>query len=173
MSYANFVKATVSTPLTAVADSITLVAGAAPYNLPPTDGGVLLLTDSIGNPSLVEVIQYTARAGLVLSGVVRGMEGTTARAWSGIVYCCQPLTAGGIARGIGKPTASTLAYNGAGQLSTVTDTVNGVARVTTMTYNPDSTLQKTVAVMGTLTRTETLTYTAGVLTSTTTSEVYA
>jgi hypothetical protein len=74
---------------------------------------------------------------------------------------------------ISRPIATALAYNASGQLATVTDTINGAVRVTTLTYNPDGTLQKTVAVMGTLTRTETLTYTAGVLTSTTTSEVYA
>lgn len=94
MSYVNFVRVKVVTPVTNVATSFAIEAAVAPQNLPPTDGGYLVLCDSPGNPSWIEVVQYTSRSGLGISGVTRGVEGTTAVAWSGNVYAFQALMAG-------------------------------------------------------------------------------
>lgn len=90
----NFVQCRFVTPLAIGATEMTLYAADAPYNLPPAGGGLLVLCDSPGNPSFIEVISYTSRTGLNLSGVVRGLEGTTARAWSGFAYCFQSMLAG-------------------------------------------------------------------------------
>jgi hypothetical protein len=94
MSIENFVQCTLVTPVTASSTELVLVAPTAPYKYPPTDGGVLTLVDSVGRPSFVEFIRYTSRIGNVLYGVTRGIEGTTARAWSGATFAYQSLTAG-------------------------------------------------------------------------------
>ncbi|MPS58903.1 MAG: hypothetical protein E2594_17295 [Pseudomonas sp.] len=94
MSYENFVQVQLAEPLTEAGDSITLASAVAPNQLPPEDGGVLVLADSLGKPSFVEIIRYASRAGLVLSGVVRGQEGTAARDWIAGTFCYQSLTAG-------------------------------------------------------------------------------
>lgn len=93
-NFGNFVQCRFVTPLAIGATEMTLYAADAPYNLPPAGGGLLVLCDSPGNPSFIEVISYTSRTGLNLSGVVRGLEGTTARAWSGFAYCFQSMLAG-------------------------------------------------------------------------------
>lgn len=97
MSYANFVQCQIVLPLAAGADTITLVAPSEPYQLPPEDGGILVIADSPSRPSHVEVIRYLGRIGLALNGVERGQEGTTARDWTGVAFIYQPLTAGGLA----------------------------------------------------------------------------
>lgn len=94
MSYENFVRVKVVTPVTNVATSFAILDAVAPQKLPPADGGYLVLCDSPGNPSWIEVIQYTSRSGLGISGVTRGVEGTTAVAWTGNVYAFQALMAG-------------------------------------------------------------------------------
>jgi|GEM_PF-6972054 len=93
MSVDNFVQCRVVTPLSATSEQIVLMAAELPYQLPPEDGGLLVLTDSVGRPSYLEVISYTNRNGLVLYGVVRGLEGTEARTWNGVTYTYQALTA--------------------------------------------------------------------------------
>lgn len=92
-SFENFVKCRVVSPLAANATDIALYDAVAPFNLPPLDGGVLVLTDSPNNPSVIEVIRYSYRNALGLYGVQRGQEGTAAVAWSGPVYCYQSLMA--------------------------------------------------------------------------------
>lgn len=94
MTYSNFVQATVSVPLSPSDTLISLAAVSAPFNLPPAGGGVLVLADSIGRPTVVEVISYTSRSGQNLLGVVRGLEGTTAVVWGVGNYIYQPITAG-------------------------------------------------------------------------------
>lgn len=94
MSYENFVRVKVVTPVTAVATSFAIVDAVAPNKLPPAGGGFLVLCDSPGNPSFIEVIKYGYRTGLGLYDVLRGQEGTTAVAWSGNVYAFQALMAG-------------------------------------------------------------------------------
>lgn len=95
MSYANFVEAQLAVALPADGESLLLQPAQEPYQLPPVDGGVLTLADSMGKPSSVEIIRYAARDGLTLTGLERGMEGTIAREWPAGSYCYQSLTAGG------------------------------------------------------------------------------
>ncbi|MDH0156486.1 DUF1566 domain-containing protein [Stutzerimonas stutzeri] len=95
MSYANFVETQLDGPLTAEGLSLLLQPAQAPYQLPPADGGVLVLADSMGKPAAVEIIRYAARDGLTLTGLERGLEGTVALNWPGNSYCYQSLTAGG------------------------------------------------------------------------------
>lgn len=113
MSIDNFVQCRVVTPLSASSVQIVLLDAEAPYRLPPTGGGTLVLADSVGRPSYVEVISYTSRNGLVLYGVVRGLEGTTARQWDGVTYTYQALTAGGYQAGLdAKANANNAALTG-------------------------------------------------------------
>ena len=93
MSVKNFVQCSLTTPVAAGSTELILVAPVAPYVLPPADGGVLVIADSVGRPTFVEVIRYTSCSGNVLYGVTRGQEGTTARAWSGPTFIYQALTA--------------------------------------------------------------------------------
>ena len=95
MSYENFVQVQLDQPAAAADATLYIRDAVAPYNLPPEDGGVLVLTDSMGKPSAVEIIRYAARDGLALTGLERGAEGTTARGWPTGSYCYQSLTAGG------------------------------------------------------------------------------
>ena len=94
MSFANFVQAQLAEPLAIDGVSITLAPAVAPNQLPPVDGGVLVLADSLGKPSFVEIVSYTSRTDQVLNGVVRGQEDTAARAWPAGSFSYQPLTAG-------------------------------------------------------------------------------
>lgn len=94
MSYENFVRVKLVTPVAIDATSFAIVDAVAPNKLPPIDGGYLVLCDSPGNPTYLEVIQYTSRSGLGISGVTRGVEGTSARAWTGNIYAFQALMAG-------------------------------------------------------------------------------
>ena len=95
MSYQNFVETRLGAPLLFDGATVLLDPAQAPYQLPPVDGGVLVLADSMGKPSAIEIIRYAARDGLALTGLERGAEGTTAREWPTGSYCYQSLTAGG------------------------------------------------------------------------------
>lgn len=95
MSYRNFVVVQLDGPLLAGAASALLKPAEPPYQLPPEDGGVLILADSMGKPSAVEVIKYASRVGLTLLGIERGQEDTADVTWPGNSYCYQSLTAGG------------------------------------------------------------------------------
>lgn len=98
MSYANFVQCKLNAAITSTAfGSLSLQAVVAPYQLPPTDGGTLVLTDSLNSPSFVEVIKYASRSGQNLLTLTRGQEGTTARAWPIGTFIYQSLTAGDFA----------------------------------------------------------------------------
>lgn len=98
MSRANFVQCRLANPITAGATTLTVKVDLPAYNLPPTDGGLLVLMDATGRPSAIEIIQYTSRSGsaptYTLNGVTRGVEGTTAQAWAVDAYAFQSLTAG-------------------------------------------------------------------------------
>lgn len=93
MGYNNFVRCQLSASITSTDTSITLSSNTSPFNLPPTDGGTLVLADSINKPSKLEIITYTSRSGLVLTGVVRGAESTTAQSWPSSSYCYMSFTA--------------------------------------------------------------------------------
>lgn len=97
MSRANFVQVKLAAGVAAAANTLSVQAIGAAFNLPPADGGLLTITDSLGGPEAHEIIRYTARSGsgpYTLSGVTRGLEGTTPRAWSAGAYVVQCLTAG-------------------------------------------------------------------------------
>lgn len=94
MSYENFVRTKVVTPVAIDATSFALLDAVAPNKLPPLDGGYLVLCDSPSNPTYIEVVKYTSRTALGLYGVTRAQEGTAARAWTGNVYAYQALMAG-------------------------------------------------------------------------------
>lgn len=93
MSVKNLVQCPLITPVSSTATELLLGAVSAPYSLPPLDGGILVIADSVGKPSFVEFIKYTHRIDNVLYGVSRGQEETTARNWSGVTYVYQALTA--------------------------------------------------------------------------------
>lgn len=101
-TFDNFVQCRVASPIAASATSLELHAAVAPYNLPPDGGGVLVLTDSPGNPSKIEIIRYASRSALGLYGVERGQEGTEAINWTGPVYCYQALMAQDLQRLLGE-----------------------------------------------------------------------
>ena len=93
MSVKNLVQCPLITPVSSTATELLLGAVSAPYSLPPLDGGILVISDSPSKPSFVEFIKYTHRIDNVLYGVSRGQEETAARAWSGVTYVYQALTA--------------------------------------------------------------------------------
>ena len=93
MSYENFVQLQLDQPAAAADATLYIRDAVAPYNLPPEDGGVLVLADSMYKPSVLEVVRYTSRAGLVLNGVERGREGSTAADWSAGSFCHMGLLA--------------------------------------------------------------------------------
>ena len=93
MSVKNLVQCPLITPVSSTATELLLGAVSAPYSLPPLDGGILVIADSVSKPSFVEFIKYTHRIDNVLYGVSRGQEETAARAWSGVTYVYQALTA--------------------------------------------------------------------------------
>ena len=93
MSVKNLVQCPLITPVSSTATELLLGAVSAPYSLPPLDGGILVISDSPSKPSFVEFITYTHRIDNVLYGVSRGQEETAARAWSGVTYVYQALTA--------------------------------------------------------------------------------
>ena len=93
MSVKNFVQCGLDTPVAANTTELALMAPTASYQYPPLDGGTLVIADSVARPSFYEIISYTHRIENVLYGVVRAKEGTTARAWSGVTWIYQALTA--------------------------------------------------------------------------------
>lgn len=93
MSYVNFVQVQLDQPAAATDATLYIRGAVAPYNLPPEDGGVLVLADSMYKPSVLEVVRYTSRTGLVLNGVGRGQEGSTAVDWPAGVFCYMGLLA--------------------------------------------------------------------------------
>lgn len=93
MSVKNLVQCPLITPVSSTATELLLGAVSAPYSLPPLDGGILVIADSVSKPTFVEFIKYTHRIDNVLYGVSRGQEETAARGWSGVTFVYQALTA--------------------------------------------------------------------------------
>lgn len=80
--------------------AIKVAAAASPWkNVPSPAGGLSVLTilDSLSNPTKIETISYTTRTlnGIEfdLTGVTRGVFGTTAQSWSGGEIVIQSATA--------------------------------------------------------------------------------
>lgn len=101
----NFVRSTLQADVTAGATTVTVTKAAPPLRDPPdatVDApGLLVLQDTPTSPTKIEVISYTGRSivGTVvtLTGVTRGLEGTTASPWSAGTPTFQGITAGVIA----------------------------------------------------------------------------
>ena len=91
MSYANHVQSTLNANITAGSTSIQVVKAVAPYQDPPTSGYVTL-SDSLFEPTTLEIVSYTGRTDSgsywTLTGVIRGLGNTTAASFtsSAIVY---------------------------------------------------------------------------------------
>lgn len=174
MNYENFVEARTANTVAIDANSIVLQAATAPNRLPPEGGGFVVLADSLGKPSFVEIISYSMRSGQTLAGVVRGLEGTVAREWPAGSFCFQTLTAGEYAKivaAVRTPTESTLTYTD-GLLTSIASVQAEGVKTTTLNY-VEGVLTSMVTTLNNWTKTDTLIYTDGVLTSTTTSEVYS
>ena len=96
MSFEDFVICTTASPVGEADDSLTIVAQ-SPYRTPkePLEGvGRLTISDSARSPSELEVISYssvteTTPGTVVLGGVERGQEGTTAKNWPSGSFACQ------------------------------------------------------------------------------------
>lgn len=100
--WANFVQCQLNTGISNVATSMIVDAAPSGWNdVPDPAGDIALLTllDDIDNPTVFEIISYTGRTGsgpFTLTGLARGVEGTTAVAWTANSYIVQNITAGEI-----------------------------------------------------------------------------
>lgn len=101
MSRANFVQSKLAATIPASATTLTIKSAGAAFTLPPADGGLLTLTDSLAQPTTYEIVRYTSCSGagptFTLDGVSRAQEGTTARAWAVDTFVFQSFTAGEVA----------------------------------------------------------------------------
>lgn len=102
----NFVRSTLQADITAGSTTVTVTLAAPPLRDPPdatpTAPGLLVLQDVPTSPTKIEVISYTGRSivGTVvtLTGVTRGMEGSTASPWPAGTPAFQGITAGVVAQ---------------------------------------------------------------------------
>lgn len=101
-SYNNNVRVTLNTAINNVAATLLLDEAVAPLRNPPTSTSTarparFTLMDDPAAPTKIEVIQATGvsapAAGIVtLTGVTRGLEGTTAQSWGGGSVVMQAVT---------------------------------------------------------------------------------
>lgn len=188
--------------LAAGATTINLAAGGA--ELPVANVGTgqlgaggdwfrLVLQDASGL-EIVAVRSHAAGSDQ-MTNVLRGQEGTTARAWPVGAVIANRFTAEDAARAADKAfssltgTPSTLSgyginevhgsessvitYDGSGRVSTVTEVIDGANKVTTLAYNGDDTVNTVTTVYRGLTRVETMSYASGRVTGSTSTEVQA
>jgi len=99
---ANNVRATLNTGINSSVTSIIINNAVSPFNNPatPVSGfpGVITLTDSLGAPTKFEIVTYTGitdngNGTRTLTGVVRGVESSTAQAWTSGQFLYQSATA--------------------------------------------------------------------------------
>ena len=97
MSYQNNVLTQLSEDISSSSSTIKLDVPDAPYNAPLSSGGTLVLADSSGLPTKLEIITYvsasTSEDVITLTGCARGLEGTIGRAWTSLDVCYQAVTA--------------------------------------------------------------------------------
>lgn len=99
--YNNFVLTQLASSISNSATTVPIKAPTSPYNLPPNPGasefGRLELRDDLNSPSKFEIITYTDRSvngsNYDLTGVTRGVEGTSAQSWDADHYVIQSVTA--------------------------------------------------------------------------------
>lgn len=101
----NFVRSQVAADVAATDTTIVLSRAAPPMRDPPdaTEDapGVIVMMDAPTAPTTIEVVTYTGRtvgaSTVTLTGVVRGVEGSTAAAWATGTPTYQGITAGVVA----------------------------------------------------------------------------
>tara|TARA_B110000116_G_scaffold269238_1_gene284789 strand:- start:3122 stop:3691 length:570 start_codon:yes stop_codon:yes gene_type:complete len=98
MSYQNNVLTQLSEGISSSASTIKLDVPEAPYKAPLSAGGTLVLADSSGLPTKLEIISYVSASTsgnvITLTGCARGREGTIGRVWTSLDVCYQAVTAG-------------------------------------------------------------------------------
>ncbi len=97
---ANNVKTTINQDVSAGDTSIVLNAASSPHNNPPSPSASALMTlmDHIAQPNKIEIISYTSVTDngdgtYTISGVTKGLEGTSDQSWNSGDYAMQSLTA--------------------------------------------------------------------------------
>ena len=118
--FANNAKSTLASGISSTATSVTLVTGSGSLFPSPTSGQQFTLTLTDSATGLINEICYcTARSSDTLT-IVRGQEGTTARAWSTGDIASNKITAGtatSFAQGGSGGTATNLAGGAANQIA--------------------------------------------------------
>lgn len=115
---ANFAQAISSAALAAGGASLTLATPSAPFTVPVDGAGRITLIDHPALPTVMEIVSYTGRTDngngtFTYTGLTRGLEGTTARAWPAGSYCLQSLTAGQYAADLASKAASSHTHTSA------------------------------------------------------------
>jgi hypothetical protein len=100
-TFQNNARSTLSAGISAADASITLNKAAAPYRDPavPSGGsfGLLTITDDAINPTKIEIVSYSGVTDngptVTLTGVTRGIDGTTGQSFSAGASCYQAFVA--------------------------------------------------------------------------------
>lgn len=194
--FTNNAVSSLASGVNATDNTLVLVAGDG-AKFPAITGGdffLLTLTQGVGLESSWEIVKCTARSGDSLT-VVRAQEGTAGQVWAagskvdlrvtaGTLAGVQPnlvsgeniktingsslVGAGNLEIPIGILPVDTTVLNYAdGRISSIVE--DGVVK--TIAYNSDETVHTVSWPIGAITRTETFSYTDGVLTGITTTEV--
>lgn len=94
----NFVQVSLANSYDDTATSMVFNAASGPWKNPPNPSGEVAyctLVDDISAPTKFEIISYTLINGFgpfTMSGITRGVEGTTAQSWTAGSYIVQYLT---------------------------------------------------------------------------------
>tara|TARA_B110000902_G_scaffold171820_1_gene195564 strand:+ start:206 stop:709 length:504 start_codon:yes stop_codon:yes gene_type:complete len=138
MNFVNNVKLALETELTILSSEVRLLKAVAPMQDPP-ESGKLVLQDNLSAPSAIEIVTYTHRTDhdgyWTLTGLTRGVEGSTASSFNAGAYAFQAFTAGD-ATNATPLKASSFTKNEDEQIVRV-DYTNGAFE--TITYNLNKT----------------------------------
>jgi len=100
---ANFVNTTTNSTTSIAATTVVVVAASSPFNSPIDPSGdtaTLILLDDPDTPTKLEIITYTGRTGAgpyTLTGVTKGVDGTSDQSWASGSHVIQTPTAALIA----------------------------------------------------------------------------
>ena len=158
--YANNASSTLASGVNATDNTLVLATGQGSLFPAPSGGDffLLTLTQGVGLEDSWEIAKCTARVGDSLT-VVRAQEGTSGVVWA-IGSKVELRVTAGTLNNIGSPAdALSITYNGDGSIATLTE--DGVVK--TFAYNGDGTINTVSWPVGALTRTETYSYSSGVL----------
>lgn len=108
---ANFAQTILSASLAIGGTSLTVATPDAPFTVPVAGTGRITLVNNAFAPTAMEIVTYTGRTAngngtFTYTGLTRGAEGTTARAWSAGDVALQSLTAGQYAADLAAKAAS-------------------------------------------------------------------